>query len=106
MSLVEEAEKRIDKYENIYPYIKELCADQRINPIWHGSIEKVLNWALRKGRGKSRILSQEIKNAWITYIVLLSCSMIDNDQPKKIIRRNIFLKSEKGKLVGLKGNNS
>ncbi len=83
MSLVEESNARISKYEHIYPYIKEICLDQTIDPIWYKSIEKVLNWALKKGRGKSRNLSKEIKNAWITYIVLLSCSMIDHEHSKK-----------------------
>jgi len=105
MSLVKEANNKINKYESIYPYIKEMCMDQTINPEWYGSIEKVLNWALKKGRGKSRILSKDIKNAWITYIIVLSCSMIDNDQPNRKVRKNIFLKSENGKLIGLKGNN-
>ena len=49
MVLVNEANERLERYEQIYPYIKELCKGQTINPAWYGSIEKVLNWALKKG---------------------------------------------------------
>ena len=105
MSLVTEAEERMEKYEQIYPYIKEICRDQTINPTLYKGIEKVLNWALRKGRGKSRLLDKEIKSAWITYIILLSYAMIDKDDVHEGVSRNIFLKTEKGKIIGLTGNN-
>lgn len=106
MSLVNEANERLQRYENIYPYIKELSQGQTINPSWLRGIEKVLNWALKKGRGKSTMLSHDIKNAWITYVVLLSCAMIDRDELKKPRSRMQFLlKSDKGKLISFMGSN-
>ena len=106
LSLVKEARERIQQYEHIYPYLKELTKNQTINPLWYAEIEKVLRWALNKGRGKSKFLEKDIKNAWITYIVLLSCSMIDSEKPIKEIKpRGIFLKNKNGKIVGLMGSN-
>lgn len=106
LSLVKEAGERIQQYEHIYPYLKELSKNQTINPHWYAEIEKVLRWALSKGRGKSKFLEKDIKNAWITYIVLLSCSMIDSEKPIKEIKpRGIFLKNKNGKIVGLMGSN-
>ena len=104
-SLVEEAKNKISKYEEIYPYIKSLCQNQSINPALFKNVETVLNWALKKGRGRSRVLSEDIKNAWITYIVILSYSMIDKNESNLDVSRNIFLKTDKGKIVGLTGNN-
>jgi hypothetical protein len=106
MSLVNEASERLQRYENIYPYVKEISHGQTINPSWLHGIEKVLNWALKKGRGKSTMLSHDIKNAWITYVVLLSCAMIDRDELKKPkSRMQFFLKSDKGKLTSFMGSN-
>ena len=79
IDFIRESNNKIHNYENIYPFIKEICKDQQINPVWYNKIEKVLEWALKKGRGKRTGLSQEIKDAWLTYIVILSCSMIDKE---------------------------
>ena len=105
MSLVKEAESKLHRYEDIYPYIKELCKDQSIDPQLYSGIEKVLSWVLSKGRGKGRMLSKELRNAWITYIVLLSCSMIDRQPEEKIFGQNVFLKNRQGEISGLKGSN-
>ena len=102
-SLIEEADNKIQKYENIYPYIKELCRDQTINPELYKSIEKVLNWALKKGRGKGGELPKDIKNSWITYIVLLSCSMIDSNDDKEV--GNLQFRTSKGNLARFTRNN-
>ena len=104
MSLVDEANDRIQRYEHIYPYIKELCRNQTINPAWFKSIETVLNWALKKGRGKSQTLNKEIKNAWITYIVLLSCAMIDKGEFSELGIDKKF-NPGKGRFIGLTGKN-
>jgi hypothetical protein len=106
MSLVREADERIQKYDHIYPYIKELCKDQTINPAWHAKIEKVLNWVLKKGSGRNRVLNRELKQAWITYIILLSCSMIDKGANRPTAGgKHLFLKVERGNLIGFTGKN-
>ena len=79
LDFVKESNNRITKYEQIYPFIKEMCTDQQIDPLWYNKIEEVLKWALAKGRGQRNMLSEEIKDAWLTYIVVLSCSMIDKE---------------------------
>ena len=79
IDFIRESNDKIHNYENIYPFIKEICTNQQINPVWYNKIEKVLEWALKKGRGKRANLSQEIKDAWLTYIIVLSCSMIDKE---------------------------
>lgn len=79
LDFVKESSDRISKYEHIYPLIKEMCVGQQIDPFWCQKIEEVLKWALSKGRGQRDELSEEIKNAWLTYIVVLSCSMIDKE---------------------------
>lgn len=81
--LVKEALQRIDSYEQIYAYIKELCQDQVIDPSMYHEIQNVLLWALSKGRGKKNSLGEEIRDAWITYIVMLSCAMIDKPKEEK-----------------------
>ena len=105
MALVEEADERILQYEHIYPYIKELCHGQTINPAWQRDIEKVLNHALSKGRGRKNALTNEIKEAWVNYIVLLSCAMIDKETQRQPVSRKLYLKTEKGKLIGIMGKN-
>lgn len=105
MALVREAEGHIQKYEHIYPYIKDMCKDQTINPSLHPRIEKVLNWALKKGGNRNRTLSREIKQAWITYIVLLSCSMIDRIAGDKKAGNLISFTSGRERLRGLSDNN-
>ena len=79
LNFVKESNERITKYEHIYPFIKEMCRDQQIDPLWYQKIEEVLKWALAKGRGQRNMLPDEIKDAWLTYIVVLSCSMIDKE---------------------------
>ena len=100
--LVEDTSNRIEKYENIYPYIKDICQNQNINPTWYSGIEKVLSWALNKGRGKTKILTKEIKNAWLTYIVLLSCSMIDREN---LPGKGSLFNSPMDKFMRIRGNN-
>ena len=102
-SLLKEADRRIEKYEQIYPYIKELCQNQRINPLWYQQLEDVLTAALNKGRGKRGDLSREIKDAWLTYIVLLSCSMIDIEPRTK--KPGTSLKDDLTQLFGFTGKN-
>ena len=100
-NFIKESIKRIHNYEHIYPFIKEICTDQQINPIWYSKIEKVLEWALKKGRGERNNLSIEIKDAWLTYIVVVSFSMIDRTfDVHSIIRKNKIARS-----FNLKGNN-
>ena len=107
-NLLEEAEGRLEHYEHIYPYIKEICRDQKINPSWYQALEKVLNYALSKGRGKRNALPRDVKDAWLTYIVLLSCSMIDKSMEvnsRKNLSRELRLNYEKLRLLRLMGNN-
>lgn len=106
MSLVSEASIRLDYYENIYPYIKELCRDQIIDPTWYGRIELVLNWALSKGRGSDRKkLSEDLRNVWVTYVVVLSCAMIDKKPENRKIRRNILLRGgDEDQVTIIKGS--
>ncbi|HAW51921.1 MAG TPA: hypothetical protein DCX54_06260 [Flavobacteriales bacterium] len=104
-SLLKEADEKIVNYDQIYPYIKELCSDQTINPLLYQELEDVLNFALNKGRGDRDSLSREIKDAWLTYIALLSCSMIDrNEMPNKTNRRPT-LKNDLNKMFGITGKN-
>jgi len=79
LDFIKESNERISKYEHIYPFIKEICTGQQVDPFWNHKIEQVLEWALKKGRGVRNHLSEEIKDAWLTYIVVLSCSMIDKE---------------------------
>ena len=104
-SLLKEAYRRIDKYEQIYPYIKELCHNQIINPLWYQQLEDVLNFALKKGRGKRDELPADTKDAWLTYIVLLSCSMIDSNEQTQNQKKRPKLKDELNKLFGFTGKN-
>ncbi|MEQ8323143.1 MAG: hypothetical protein RIC15_09740 [Vicingaceae bacterium] len=105
-SLLADADLRIQRYEQIYPYIKELSIGQKINPSLYDSLEKMLNWALSKGRGRIDELPRNIKDAWLSYIAILSCSMIDRKMESKLnlqIRGN--LKKNLNKIKGSKGNN-
>ena len=79
LDFIKEANEQIVLYEHIYPFIKEMCSGQHIDPLWYYNIEGVLKWALNKGRGKRNELTEEVKDAWLTYIVVLSCSMIDKE---------------------------
>ena len=104
-SLLKEADKKIKNYDQIYPYIKELCFNQIINPLLYQELEDVLNFALNKGRGKRDYLSREIKDAWLTYIALLSYSMIDNYELSKSEKKNSTLKNDLNKMFGFTGKN-
>ena len=105
-SLLLEAEDKLQQYEQIYPYIKEICSDQKINPAWYQALESVLNWALSKGRGDRKVLSRDIKDAWLTYIALLSCSMIDKGgELNRKMRKGLRLNYDRIRLLKLTGNN-
>jgi hypothetical protein len=104
-SLLKEADDKIDNYDQIYPYIKELCNDQIINPLLYQELENVLNFALNKGRGERDHLSREIKDAWLTYIALLSCSMIDRNEMSQSYKRRPTLKNDLNRMFGITGKN-
>jgi hypothetical protein len=104
-SLLKEADRKIKTYDQIYPYIKDLCYDQVINPLLYQELEDVLNFALNKGRGERGHLSREIKDAWLTYIALLSCSMIDSDHQAKSQKKRPTLKNDLNKMFGFTGKN-
>ena len=104
-SLLKEADKKIDNYDQIYPYIKELCSDQLIDPLLYQELEDVLNFALSKGRGERDKLSREIKDAWLTYIALLSCSMIDKNELARSPKKRPTLKNDLNKMFGFTGKN-
>ncbi len=77
MNFINDSLDAIGNYESIYPFVKNLCSGQNIDPSMYKHVENTLKYVLEKGKGSEELFDMEIKDAWITYCALLSYSMID-----------------------------
>lgn len=82
-NFINDALDSIKDYESIYPFVKNLCSGQNIDPGMYQYVERVLKFVLDKGKGSGELFDLEIKDAWITYCALLSYSMID-EPPRNV----------------------
>ena len=83
LNFINETLDEISDYESIYPFVKNLCAGQNIDPAMYNFVEQTLKYVLEKGKGSDELFDKEIKDAWITYCALLSYSMID-ETPRNV----------------------